>query len=237
MRPLSVIARESMEPLRAVVRGRWRDERYGLRRKEGWVSRISDAKSRVQHLLHLSARIRSQVTRLGGPEGRVFKEKAKEGAKRMGIGAAVALFGAAVVAVAAVYILAVLILLVDIALDRLWLSALIVVVGAFIFGGAVAVVGLGIIRKGAREIPGVGGELAQEIKGTTEEMKETVGELQEIARQEAEERKKQMQEMMSYVKVAAPYVIGAYLGYRLVKGVVKARRARLLKLVKELEEA
>jgi len=110
MRPLSVIARESMEPLRAVVRGRWRDERYGLRRKEGWVSRISDAKSRVQHLLHLSARIRSQVTRLGGPEGRVFKEKAKEGAKRMGIGAAVALFGAAVVAVAAVYILAVLIL-------------------------------------------------------------------------------------------------------------------------------
>jgi hypothetical protein len=136
-----------------------------------------------------------------------------------------------------VYILAVLILLVDIALDRLWLSALIVVVGAFIFGGAVAVVGLGIIRKGAREIPGVGGELAQEIKGTTEEMKETVGELQEIARQEAEERKKQMQEMMSYVKVAAPYVIGAYLGYRLVKGIVKARRARLLKLVKELEEA
>lgn len=191
----------------------------------------------MQHLLHLSARIRSQLTGLRGPEGKAFKEKAKEGAKRMGIGAALALFGVAVVAVAAVYVLAVLILLVDIALDRLWLSALIVVLAAFIFGGALAAVGLGIIRKGAREIPGLGGEFAEEIKGTTEEIKETVGELQEIARQEAEERKKQMQEMMSHVKVVAPYVVGAYVAYRVVKGVMRARRARLLKLVKELEEA
>ncbi len=201
------------------------------------MSRISDAKSRVQHLLHLGARIRSRVTMFSGPEGKQFKEKAKEGAKRIGIGAAVAAFGIAVVAVAAVYILAVLILMVNIALDRLWLSALIVVAASFLFGGAVVAIGVGIIKKGVLEVPGVGGELVEEIKGTTEEMKETVGELQEIARQEAEERKKQMQEVMSHVKVVAPYVIGAYLGYRLVKGVVKARRARLLKLVKELEEA
>lgn len=200
------------------------------------MSRISEVKSRVQHLMHLTARIRGQVARLSGPEGKQVKEKAKEGGKRIGIGVAVAIFGASVIAVAAVYILAVLMLVLNIALDRLWLSSLIVVIGAFLFGGAVVAVGVKTIKKGAREMPVVGSEFVEEIKGTTEEMKETVGELQEIARKEAEEKQRQVQEVIRQIKPVLPYLVGAYLGYRVVKGVVKARRRKLLRMIREMEE-
>ncbi len=204
--------------------------------KEVRVSGIAEVRSRVERLLGLSSRIRSQLTALGGPAGEELKGRLKEGARRMAIGAAVALFGLSIIAVAAVYIIAVVILLVNIALDRLWLSALIVVLGSFVLGGIVVAVGIGMLRKGAGGLKEPGEEVVEGIKSTGEEIKETIGELQDMARKEAEVRQQQLHEAVNQLKVAAPYLLGAYIGYRLVKGVVKARRRRFMKQIKELIE-
>lgn len=201
------------------------------------MSRISEARSRLRNLVGLGARMRGQIARLTGPAGEEIKGKVKESAKKIGIGVAIALFGLSVVAVAAVYVIAVVILLVNIALDRLWLSALIVVFGSFVLGGIVVFFGVATARKGAQEIPKVGGEVIEGIKSTGEEIKEAVEDLQEIARQEAEERQKQLQAVMQQAKAVAPYLIGAYVGYRLIRHVAKARRERLIRQIKELEEA
>lgn len=200
------------------------------------MSKLSEAKSSVRRLVGLGSRMRGQIAGLTGPKGEEIKRKAKESGKKIGIGAAIAVFGVSVIAVAAVYIIAVVTLLVNIALDRLWLSALIVVFGSFILGGVVVLVGVSMVRKGAREMPALGSEVVEELKSTSEEIKETVGDLQKIAHQEAEERQRQLQQALQQVKVVAPYLVGAYAGYRLIKGVVRARRKRLIKQIKELEE-
>ncbi|MDI6874796.1 phage holin family protein [Candidatus Solincola sp.] len=200
------------------------------------MSRISEVKTRVERLIGLGSRMKSQLTALGGPAGEELKGKLKESGKRIAIGAAVALFGLSVIAVAAVYIIAVVTLLVNIALDRLWLSALIVVFGSFLLGGIIVAVGISMLRKGAGGLKEPGEEVVGEIKSTGEEIKETLDELQEMARKEAEARQQQLQEAVNQLKVVAPYLVGAYLGYRLVKGVVKARRKRFLRQVKELIE-
>ncbi len=187
-------------------------------------------------MAELGARMREQLERLRGPEGEALRDKAKQAAARMGIGAGITLFGLMVAAVAAMYIVLVMILLVNIALDRLWLSALIVVAGLLIFGGAVAAMGVSIARKGARELPRMGTEAVQPLKETGEEIKAAVEELQDAARREAEERRKQAQELLGEAMKYAPYVIGAYIGYRLIKKAAKAHKKRKLAKLEALAE-
>jgi F0F1-type ATP synthase membrane subunit b/b' len=200
------------------------------------VSRLAEIKQRLQHLSELGVKMKQQLEKLKGPEGVALREKAKEAGKRMGIGAGISLFGVTIIAVASVYIIAVIILLVNIALDRLWLSALIVVTGSLLFGAAVAIIGASIARKAAKDMPKLGGDVVQQLKEASEEMKETVEELQVIAKQEAEERQKQMQEMMEQVKKVAPYIIGAYVGYRVIKKVVRSRKTKKRIILEEWEE-
>jgi len=200
------------------------------------VSRLAEIKQRLQHLSELGVKMKQQLEKLKGPEGVALREKAKEAGKRMGIGAGISLFGVTIIAVASVYIIAVIILLVNIALDRLWLSALIVVTGSLLFGAAVAIIGASIARKAAKDMPKLGGDVVQQLKEASEEMKETVEELQVIAKQEAEERQKQMQEMMEQVKKVAPYIIGAYVGYRVIKKMVRSRKTKKRIILEEWEE-
>ena len=196
------------------------------------MSKLDEMKQRLQHLAELVARMKQQLEKLKGPEGIELRKRAKDAGTRMGIGAGISVFGLTIVAVASVYIIAVIILLVNIALDRLWLSALIVVAGSLLLGAAIAAIGAGIARKAAKEIPKIGDDVIQPIKSAGEEMKETVEELQVIARDEADERQKQMQEMLGQVVKVAPLVIGAYVGYRVVKKVVRTRRTRK-KIIRE----
>ncbi len=200
------------------------------------MSRLAEIKQRLQHLSELGVKMKQQLEKLKGPEGVALREKAKEAGKRMGIGAGISLFGVTIIAVASVYIIAVIILLVNIALDSLWLSALIVVTGSLLFGAAVAIIGASIARKAAKDMPKLGGDVVQQLKEASEEMKETVEELQVIAKQEAEERQKQMQEMMEQVKKVAPYIIGAYVGYRVIKKVVRSRKTKKRIILEEWEE-
>ena len=199
------------------------------------MSNLMEIRQRLQHLSGLIARMRGQLARLSGPEGVELRKKAKEEGTRMGIGAGIALFGVAVVSVAAVYIIAVVILLVNIALDRLWLSALIVVLGSLLVGAATAVIGVNIVRTSVKRLPKLGGDVVQQFKEAGEGIKETVEELQAIARQEAEERQKQMADVMDTVKAVAPYVIGAYVTYRVVKRMVRSHKKRRF-MVEDWEE-
>jgi hypothetical protein len=207
------------------------------REEDGWVSKLAEMKQRLQHLAELSAGMKQQIEKLKGPEGIELRKKAKDAGTRMGIGAGISVFGLTVVAVASVYIIAVIILLVNIALDRLWLSALIVVMGSLLLGAAIAAIGVGIARKAAKEIPKLGNDIIQPIKDAGDEMKETVEELQVIAKEEAEERQKQMQEVLEQVKKVAPFVIGAYVGYRVVKKVVQSRKTRKRIILEEFVES
>ncbi|RJP35718.1 MAG: phage holin family protein [Actinobacteria bacterium] len=200
------------------------------------MSKLAEIKQRIQHLSELSARMKQQLGKLKGPAGEEMRKKAKDAGTRMGIGAGISVFGLSIIAVASVYIIAVIILLVNIALDRLWLSALIVVAGSLLIGAAVAAIGVGIARKAAKDMPKIGGDVVQELKAASEEMKKTVEDLQIIAKQEAEERQKQMKQMMEQAMKVAPIVIGAYVGYRVVKKMVRSRRTRKRIILEEWEE-
>ena len=200
------------------------------------MSRLADIKQRLQHLSQLGVKMRQQLEKLKGPEGIDLRNKVKGAGTRMGIGVGISLFGLTIIAVASVYIIAVIILLVNIALDRLWLSALIVVTASLLLGAAVAAIGAGIARKAAKEIPQISNEIIQPLKAASEEMKETVEELQVIAKEEAEERQKQMQEVLDQVKKVAPYVIGAYVGYRVIKKVVRSRSTKKRIVLEAWEE-
>lgn len=194
------------------------------------MSNLPEIRRRLERLTQLVSRIREQFARLSGPEGEELKRKAKEKGTRIGIGAGVSFFGLMVTAVASVYILAVIILLVNIALDRLWLSALIVVLGSLIFGGVIIAVGAVIIKSSSKELSKLTKDITEEVKQAGEEMKAEVEELQAIARKEAEERQKQV---MDAAKTVVPVVIGAYIGYRIVKRVVRSRKEKR-RIMKEI---
>lgn len=200
------------------------------------MSKLAEMKQRLQRLAEISAGMKQQIDKLKGSEGIAMREKVKDASTRVGIGAGLSAFGVTIVAVASVYIIAVLILLLNIALDRLWLSALIVVAASLLLGAIIAAIGVGIARKAAKEIPKISNELIQPLKAASEEMKETVEELQVIAKEEAEERQKQMQEVLEQVKKVAPYVIGAYVGYRVIKKVVRSRKTRKRIILEAWEE-
>lgn len=202
------------------------------------MSNLTEIRRRLDRLTQLSNSIREQFARLSGPEGQEMKKKAKEEGTKIGIGAGISFFGLMVAAVACVYINAVIILLVNIALDKLWLSALIVVGGFLIIGGVIIAIGAGMISSSSKELSKMTSDVTENIKKASEEMKVEVEELQKVAKQEAEERQKQMAEMMEAAKTVVPVVIGAYIGYRIVKKVVRSRREKkmILKEIKLMED-
>jgi ABC-type multidrug transport system fused ATPase/permease subunit len=202
------------------------------------VSNLTEIRRRLERLTQLSNSIREQFARLSGPEGQEMKKKAKEEGTKVGIGAGISFFGLLVAAVACVYINAVIILLVNIALDKLWLSALIVVGGFLIIGGVIIAIGAGLIHSSSKELSKMTSDVTKNIKQAGEEMKVEVEELQKIAKQEAEERQRQMAEMMEAAKTVVPVVIGAYIGYRIVKKVVRSRREKkmIMKEIKLMED-
>lgn len=197
------------------------------------MDNLAEMKRKAEELAAGISRLKTLVTDLKGPRGGEVQEGLKKTGVRIGVGAALSLLGISVVAVAAVYVMAVIILLVNIALDRLWLSALIVVGASFIFGGLLAAVGFGVARKAAKDVPDVGGGIIREIKKTGVEVKEVASEIQDLARKEAEERKKQALEAVEAAKQVLPYVVAAYVGYRLLKRAARARKARRMVLLEE----
>lgn len=198
------------------------------------MGNLSEIKQRLGRLAELSSRMRGLLTGLRGPEGLALRAKAKEQGKRVGVGAGITTFGVLVMVGAALYINALLIILLDLAMP-LWAAALIVVLGMLLVGAAVAMAGVGIIRKAIKNFPSLGGDAMQSLKEAGDEMKETVEELQTIAKEEAGERQNQLKNVVETIKPMAPYIIGAYIGYRIIKKVVRSRKTRRV-VLEELQD-
>ena len=196
------------------------------------MSNLQEIKQHLDRLTQLGKSMPERLLGLKGPEGEAMKKKAKEEGIRLGIGAGISFVGLIIATVALIYSLAVIILLVNIALDRLWLSALIVVGGFLIIGGVLVAVGVGMARASVKKLSSTTEDLKKQIKQTSEEMKAEVEGLQ-----------KQMAETAGSAKKAAPVVgpvaIGSYLGYRLLKWAIKSRgeKRRLLQVIESYEEA
>jgi hypothetical protein len=192
-------------------------------------------KDRFERLSELGGVLKERLSRLSGAEGEELRKQAKEQGKKAGAGVGIALAGAMIAMTAALYIILVIILLVDLALDRLWLSALIVVLGLMIVGGIMALVGVKKVSSSMKRLPKVGDNIIAEIKQAADEIKKTMEELQEIARKEREERQKQAKETMQKAKVYVPYFVGAYVGYRIIKRIAAPPKTRRI-VLEEWEE-
>jgi len=196
------------------------------------VSNLDEIKKHVDRLTQLGKSMPARVLGLKGPEGEAMKKKAKEEGTRLGIGVGISLFGLIVASVAVIYSLAVIILLVNIALDRLWLSALIVVGGFLIIGGGIVAGGVAMASAGAKGLSKTTEDIKKQVKDTSDEMKTEVEGLQ-----------KQMAVLAGSAKKAAPVygpvAVVSYLGYRLLKRAVRSRREkrRILRVIESYEEA
>jgi len=206
------------------------------------MSNLPEIKRRLDRLTQLSKKMKEQFARLSGPEGEEMKKKAKKEGTRLGIGAGVSFFGLLIAAVASVYVLAVVILLVNIAVDKMWLSSLIVVGGFLLIGVTIIAIGAGMAHSSAKELSSATGDITEQMKQTGKEIKTEAEELQELARAEAEEQQRQMKELIGKAKsaapVAAPVAAGAYLGFRFVKRRIRSRREkrRILRVIELYEE-
>lgn len=197
------------------------------------MSNLSDMKERLKRMSGLMAKVRGNLSKLGGPEGQELRQQLKQEGKKIGISAGVTIFGAGTILVASMYIIYVLILLLDLALNRLWLSAMLVVLGSFIFGGLLALVGINRIRSSVKRLPATGDGTLLEIKQASEELKKTIEELREIAKREKEERARQLKEAMQGAKTVVPLLAGAYVGYRVLKRLVGPSKAKTKRFVLE----
>ncbi len=199
------------------------------------MSNVPEIKRRLDRLTQLSKKMQEQFARFSGPEGEEMKKKARKEGTRLGIGAGVSFFGLMIASVASVYILAVIILLVNIAVDRLWLSSLIVVGGFLLIGGVIIAIGAGLAHSSAKELSSATGDITEQMKQTGKEIKTEAAELQELARAEATKQQRQMKEI---APVAAPVAAGVYLGFRLIKRRIKSRREkrRILRVIELYEE-
>lgn len=193
------------------------------------MSDMSDVKQGLQRLTELSAKLRGQLERLKGTELEEMRKGFKAAGTRFGIGVAVAVLGVVVLLVSALYINALLIILFDLFLP-LWAAALIIVLGGFLLGAAIAGAGALVARNAIKGMPKAGGPVLEEIKATGQELKQALDELQARIKEQREQQQQKMKETAEQVKKVAPALIAGYIGYRGIKGIVRSRRLKRMYL-------
>lgn len=206
------------------------------------MSKADEIKERIGRLSELGNRIRQHLENLKGPEGEKLKKKAADDGKKMGIGAGIAYSGFKILSVAALYVIAVIILLVDLALHRPWLSALIVVAGFLALGAVIIASGAMMARAAAKDLPKVINEATAPMKETGEMMKAEVADIQALLKKEAEDRQELLKQLIEKMKANAskigPAAGGGYVGYRLLKRAFRARRQKraILKVMRIIDK-
>jgi membrane protein len=188
------------------------------------VSNLPEIKRRVDRLTELGNKMKDNVAGLKGAEGQRLKKKAKESGTRVGVGAGVSILGIMLACVAGLYVLAVIILAVNAALNKPWLSALIVVGGFLLIGGAIAAIGAGVAKGGAKDLSKATKDITDQMKQTSAEMKAEADELQKLMKAEAEQRQKQMKDMVEQAKAVAPVAAPAAALFLLFCRWMKKRR-------------
>jgi hypothetical protein len=152
----------------------------------------------------------------------------KEGA-RLGFGAVAGVFGLMMMAIGALYLLYVLTLVVDLALHRLWLSALIVIGGTIIGGGIVAMIGAVTMRSSAKHLQQAADDASKGATELTEatfaEARKEVKEIQALVKLEVEDRKRQALELLGVARRIAPPAVAVMFLLLLIRRRRKRRKA------------
>jgi len=195
------------------------------------MSNLPEIKQRMDRLTQLGNKMKGLTQRFKGPEGEALKKRSKKAGTQVGVGAGISFLGFLLAAVASLYVIAVIIFAVDVALNRLWLSSLIVVGGFLIIGCGIVALGIGIAKPGADELKKAKNDATKEIKETGEEIKAELQELKKVSKREAEERQKQ-------VVAAAPYALAGAVVLKLVHRSLKKRKERrkILKVIEMYDE-
>lgn len=206
------------------------------------MSKTDEIKERVGRLTELTDRMRKHVEILKGPEGAKYKERAANDGKKIGAGVGIAYSGFKILSVAALYIIAVIILLVDLGLNRPWLSALIVVAAFLVLGVIIIAVGAMLAQSAAKDLPKVINEATAPMKETGEQMKSEVTDIQALLKKEAEAQQEKLKQLVEKMKANAskigPAAGGGYVGYRLLKRAVRTHRQKkaILKVMRIIEK-
>ena len=207
------------------------------------MSNMPEIKERMERLTQLGKSMQQQAMALKGPEGDELKRLVKDGGTRIGIGVGLSITGLLVAAVALIYSMAVIILILNLGIKRLWLSALIVVVGFLVIGGIAIAVGARMAQSYARGLAVSTEHVTTPMKAIAEDMKTEAEGLQELLKKEAEERQNKMKEMVEAAKKAAPTIApiaagAAAVGWMLKKAMKSHREnRRILKVIEKYEES
>ncbi len=195
------------------------------------MSRLDQIKQHLDRLKQLFSgmkeRLRGRVDSLR-PE---LEERLKKEGMRLGIGSGLILFGLAVLGVGAIYLVAALMLTLNLALERLWLSALIVVGALLLLGGLVAAVGASVARSSGKRMKelteGANQNAVAAAREIAEEVQKEVRELQELLQEEAEERRAQALRALEALRRLAPALAALLLLFAFIRR--RRRRKRALK--------
>lgn len=190
------------------------------------MNNFKEIRKDLEKLAALTNRLKELASALRGEKGEQVREQLKAKGKSLGVGLGMAVLGAGMALVASIYLLVVVILILDLIFGRLWLSSLIAVFGTLIFGGILALLGIRKVRGSVADLPAVGDGVIEEMKKTGEEIKETVSDLQEAAKKEMEAGRARAREIAAATMELAPYLLGMYLTFKIMKGTVGLFRSR-----------
>lgn len=195
------------------------------------MSNLAEIKQRIYGLKELLTGMQERVTGMVKAVAPELQTRVKKEGTRLGIGAGIGIFGLILMAVGALYLVAAIILVVNLALDRLWLSALIVVGAMLVFGGIFAMIGAVVARSSAKKLQQTA-DLASKgatalAKGTVEEVQKEVVGLQTLVKQEVEDRKRQALELLALARRVAPAAMAVMFLFLLIRRRRKRRKKAL----------
>ncbi len=190
------------------------------------MNNFREIRKDLERLAELANRLKELASALRGERGEEVREQLKARGRSAGLGLCMAVLGAGMALVASIYLMVVVILILDLIFGRLWLSSLITVFGALIIGGILALLGIRKTRGAISELPAVGGGVFEEMRKTGDEIMETVSDLQQVAKKEVEASKARAREIAVATMELAPYLLGMYLTFKIMKGTVSLLRSR-----------
>ncbi len=153
----------------------------------------------------------------------VIAASLKKELSRVGITVGVAVCGLLFLALGALLLIPLIILLIDLAVDRPWLSTLIVMGGLFVMGGGMAAYGLTRIKKIKKIIPeGLSKFLKEDPAGAKIEkqamqIKQAADELKVTLQADKEARKAKAKAASGTLKKAAPAILLSLVALKLLR--------------------
>lgn len=172
------------------------------------MSNLEEMKKRIFNLINIVIDVSGKAFDMAKAAVPDLTVRFKKSGRNFIIGGVIGGIGLAVMAVGALYLVWALVLLLDKAIEELWLSAMIVVGALLLGGGFFALVGLVTAWTSARKIQktveATGKDAVTLAKDTADSVTIEVTELQVVGQQEAIKRFRQARDMLNIAYRLAP---------------------------------